>query len=971
MNDTAAVPEMPDKADPPNPVSSPILNSPYQPPSRHWELNQKTFRMTEEVLEGRRKSGAYLPVPVHSDANPDPQSSENTEPHLLINHIREEVDKWHADGWPGVSRITRRLLDHWSGTETQPQLFYGQKEAVETAIWLLEAGPKIGGKEFAEIATQLHEVNEQRNEGIARVAIKMATGAGKTIVMALLIAWQALNSRRRTDFLVITPNLTVKERLAELHPTATKKLYADLLPPDLQRKMGRTRVSILNFQACQKRDQLGIAGEGDSASGNVKKLLRRRAKNDPESWKETDRQMLERLLKQHRGGGKIIVLNDESHHCYAPVPAGKSSREDKEYEESAALWFNMLRSLKTANRLGPVFDLSATPMYLRKPADLESVIFPWTISDYPLIEAVEAGITKIPRIPTEDDTDQANPVYRDLYGNIRQKKLQFDNLPMDVTTLLEQMHEHYRDKVKPLYADAGIHPVFIVVANTVENATTLYKHIAGYQDADDNWHEGSYNSFSNVQPDGVGPLAKAPTVLVHSALDTPEQITGIITSIVKQQREIHSPEAESNQEAIARIRAIFNSVGQPGKPGEHIRCVISVSMLTEGWDAKNVTHIVGYRAFKSQLLCEQVCGRALRRTSFEMRPGRITLDPEYANIYGVPFDFMRASEEIPNPPALLPYDVRTVPGREQYRIAFPNLAAYVIELPSAKCHLNPDKVEPFFVDVPSSIPFETVVEWYTGEKDRTTLKEMRRQAIIYEIAKVATTLFVKDKDNPLNRRRALFACMLKAVDEWLRHPKVIYKDLRRLLYVPFGEKVPALIAKACVDDRGNEPRTLPVFADERDPAQSRSIDTSSVHFQTTVTPVHECSRSELNKAPCDSIPEVRVAQVLDKHTAITNWARNFRLGWQIPYLDKRNGYWRSYFPDFVARVRSHGDPLHLVIEFKGMSGEDSDTKKKYVKNWWLPAVNNSDDDSCKGEWRYVFINDEHSILETLNRAIRK
>lgn len=951
-------------------LTQPILNTPYQQPGHHWRLDEHTQRALDEPLTGRRPSGAYLPVPKHRADGTLLllETATQVPPHPMINEIRKHVKAWRDSGWKEANRVTRELLEYWTGDEVSPRPFFCQVEAIETIVWLHEAGRRFARTEWNTITKMLAEINQERNEGIERVAIKMATGTGKTRLMQMLICWAAVNAESGVEFLAITPGLTVRERLEELKPVSSG-VYDELLPPGLRERIHRAKVTVLNFQSFRKRDKLSVAGEGDQLSGAGKKLLKRGRRQDPENWKETDKEMLNRLLRSPRTG-KVIVLNDEAHHCYAPPPSQGRGGEEKEYEETAALWFNALRSLQKTRRLGMVYDFSATPMYLRVPVGLPSEIFPWTVTDYPLIEAIEAGLTKIPRVPVSDDSDKGEPVYRNVYGNTNPTQIDLRRVPTTVTSLLEQMHEHY-DTVNQGYVEVGERrkPVMIVVANSIENATALYGHIAGYHDGD-KWVRGCYEHFSNVLPDGSRPKPNPPTLLVHSGLDAPEDLPKQLEQVLVREAEVHTPGIDGKGKRLERVREIFNTVGKIGEPGEHIRCIVSVSMLTEGWDARTVTHIFGYRRFGTQLLCEQVAGRGLRRTSFECEDEHGFLPTETVNIFGVPFNFMRAADD-PTPGAVPePYRVYSVPERaDTRRVTFPNIASYRVEVLGQVIALNSDKVRSYEVE-PTTVPSVTEVMGMTGESHITELTEKRRQCVLYRLAALLLAEFYVRE----SRRRGLFQSALTSVQAWLAHSAVVCPDWRLLLVEPHISSVPQEIARCCSTSEAGAPTIVPVFADQVGPAQSRSLDTGDIDFETTKPLFHDTIKSELNRAPCDSRSEMRVAEALDSLDGISAWARNFRLGWKIPYLDQSRGVWKNYVPDFVARIR-HGpgkdEQVHLVIEYKGQVGEDSDKKTKAVEEWWLPSVNGSSDPCCAGEWRYVFIEREDDIYPKLLDEIRR
>lgn len=807
----------------------------------------------------------------------------------------------------------------------------------------------------------------------------MATGTGKTWVIAMIILWQALRTKRRTDIVIITPNLTVTDRLSELDPSASwirgagspdgPVLYGTLLPPGMS--MPRNlHVSIVNFQAFRRRQELAVDGPKDVPSGVIKRVLNPHNHESTDRWTETDDKMLHRVLSSHRGAEEIIVINDEAHHCRRPLDT-PSTGNDEDDEQDAALWFGILSALERQGRLSRIYDLSATPMYLQQPAGLDTVLFPWIVSDYSLIDAIEAGLVKIPTVPTDDDTRRDGhdmlPVYRNVYANLqsRDRNLRHGQLPETVEQLLESIHKDY-GTVADAYSESGITPVMIVVANTVKNANELYKHIAGYSETDDKkhkiWHKGHYGHFSNVRPDESGPVDQPPTLLVHSKLDESDW------GKMYMQNEFFAPKPDAKKaEQVQHIRRAFNTVGQAGEPGEHIRCIISVSMLSEGWDVRTVTHIFGFRQFGSQLLCEQVAGRALRRTSIQ--PGKDgRLEPEYAQIFGVPFSFMREGKNKPRPPPAR-WKVHTVRGRNGYRIQFPNLLSYSVILSSARLRLDPDKVEPYEA-IYANTPTFTTMEGPVGQTTQITT-DLRRNRVIYGIAKHAS-----DKLRLPDGRgdRMLFASMVNAVRDWLRHPKVKCENVGLLAHDPHREAIPEMLVRTCVQDPGSA-SIMPVFMDEYDPTQRRVLDTSDVSFETSLK--HRYPRrgstkhSELNAAACHTKPEAVLATLLDSNRFVAAWARNFRLGCSIPYMDNATGRWRRYEPDFVAQISNSGKPASLIIEFKGVVDDAALVKQQETRRMWLSAVNNSDDPACEGYWGYTMLDrdDRISMERDLDRAV--
>ena len=565
----------------PTPLTEPILNNPWDPPTRHWVLDPQTNQATDSLKQGRRPSSGRILAPRSRKATVQPMlGDEGSEPFNTINELREIVAAWRAEGYPGATDHTRRLLEWWAGDQPELRPFFCQREAVETVVYLCEAGQIAHEYPWRGIAGRLEEVNRRWNDGLARLALKMATGSGKTVVMAMLMIWHAVNRAMPHDFLIIAPNLTVKDRLAELRSDHPEYLLRQLTPIQFQAELNRLRVTILNFQAFQRRNKLYVNGQGDTAPAAVKRVLR---KSDDPRWEETDAEMLKRLLPSHRSGDPLVVINDEAHHCYRMEQSsvGKAAKEIKDEEGRAALWFSALRALHEQDRLARVFDLSATPMYLRRPTRLLIEHFPWIVSDYPLSDAIEAGLTKIPRLPVDDDTRNDDPVYRDVYKQVKPKSLNGESMHDLVRELLRTMHQHYAESVAPAYEQHAVIPVMIVVANNIANATALFRWIAGYRDDTGLLRPGQLDAFANIRSDGY--VEHPPTLLVHSQLgDAESDGKKALQDIAAEQVELHAPKAKTKKEQVQAIRDIFNSVGRKGEPGEHIRCVISVGMLTEG-----------------------------------------------------------------------------------------------------------------------------------------------------------------------------------------------------------------------------------------------------------------------------------------------------------------------------------------------------------------------------------------------------
>ena len=706
------------------PRDNPILNSPYSAPERHWELTDEGG-FSETVRDGRRRSVYYVPVApkvrkssqAELDFSIEDAAGRAFRENALVNGVREQVDRWRREGGRRhLTHETQRLLEHWRTSQMQPQPFFCQLEAIETMIWLAEVAPRTAaGKRWLG---ELTEENESANPGLLRLAAKMATGSGKTTVMAMLIAWQAVNAargrRRFSDaFLIICPGITIRDRLKVLDPNDPDNYYQTLrlVPDDMLGDVRKSRIVITNYHAFKQREKLKI-------SKYAREVIQGR---DPEPivTTETEGEMLRRVCKPLLARRNVIVMNDEAHHCYQENPgkseeakAGDEADDIKRNKEAARLWINGIHALNRRLGVRAVYDLSATPFFLRGSGYSEGTLFPWVVSDFSLIDAIESGIVKIPRVPVSDNSlGLEMPVWRRLWPEIRDdmpkkgaKKagpLNPDDLPEKLLGALHGLYEHY-EQVNANWQGFKTPPVFIVVCQNTSHSKLLYDYIAGYRQTEKTeegeerevWIKGKLALFSNVDADGK-PLPRPNTLLIDSnEIDSGDALSAEFKKLAAPEIEAFKRDisARLGQGAASKLtdedllREAMNTVGRPGRLGADVRCVVSVSMLTEGWDTNTVMHILGVRAFGTELLCEQVVGRGLRRVSYDVDEDGM-MSPEYANIFGIPFSF--ASEHKGPQTATPPKpttQVRAIPERveadPELEIRFPRVQGYRVKLPS-------------------------------------------------------------------------------------------------------------------------------------------------------------------------------------------------------------------------------------------------------------------------------------------------
>ena len=797
----------------------PILNSPYAYPSRHWELIDG--QPTQQIIESRRRAEFITPIPkpkkrksaatqsemVFDEGKGLSTEQQQYDPTPIINELRHYVDQWRSLPNPAdwqVTPETARLLQHWRHHQFNDiRPFFCQLEAVETAIWLTEVAPTIGktGKKFLD---HLANANNDANPELARLALKLATGAGKTTVMAMIIAWQTVNAVRRPQskrftrgFLVVAPGLTIKDRLRVLQPNDPDSYYAsrELAPADMLEDVKKAKIVITNYHAFKLRERVELSKGGRA-------LLRGRGEDL--NTLETEGQMIQRVMPDLMGLKNILAINDEGHHCYREKPKqssegeendlkGDDKKEAEKNNEAARLWISGLEAVNRKLGLSRVIDLSATPFFLRGSGYPEGALFTWTMSDFSLMDAIECGIVKLPRVPVADNIPGGDaPKFRNLWEHIRAKMpkkgrgkasgLDPLSLPVELQTALEALYGHY-EKTFRLWEEVGVRvpPCFIVVCNNTSTSKLVYDYISGFQreneDGMSSLENGRLALFRNFDEHG-NPFARPRTLLIDSEqLESGEALDDNFRAmagpeIERFRREIIERTGDRNKADNLTdqnlLREVMNTVGKAGQLGESIRCVVSVSMLTEGWDANTVTHVLGVRAFGTQLLCEQVIGRALRRQSYELNEDGL-FNVEYADVLGIPFDFTAKPVVAPPQKPRETIQVKAVrPERDHLEIRFPRVAGYRVELPDERltAAFNEDAVLQLTPDLVG--PSITQNAGIIGEVVDLNLKhlgDLRQTTLLLHLTK--HLIYKKWRDHgeepPLN----LFGQLKRVTRQWL------------------------------------------------------------------------------------------------------------------------------------------------------------------------------------------------------------
>jgi type III restriction enzyme len=957
----------------------PILNSPYRAPEWHHALDKTGQPLDEEPRPGRRASRFIVPVPASRKKASSTQASLDLETYSensLINEIRGYVDRWRALPNPadwGVTGITQRLLEHWrrpTGWNAQ-QPFFCQIEAVETIIWLTEVAPRRAASKG--LLDQIAQANKEANPELFRLAMKMATGSGKTTVMAMLIAWQAVNAARKDSkdfsraFLIVTPGITIKDRLRVLQPSEPDNYYEtrEIVPPEMLPDIRRAEIVITNYHAFQHRETLALPKVARSFLQG----------NDAEPLKTTegDAEMLERACGKLLNFERVNVLNDEAHHCYrhkaggdAEGPlSGDDKKEAAENEEAARLWINGIEALgrKLSKGVRAVYDLSATPFFLRGSGYPEGYLFPWVVSNFDLVEAIESGIVKLPRVPVTDNLVQTEAVvYRDLWKHIGKDlpktatgaaKLSPFDLPNMLKTALNALYSHYEGEFER-WQRAGIDvpPVFIVVCQNTAISKLVFEWIAGFErgDAEEGeraaFHAGHLELFRNYHNHGAR-LPRPRTLLIDSrqiesgdALDKGfREAAG--PEIEQFKRELAAREgagaAQSETSESALLREVMNTIGRPGRLGEQIRCVVSVSMLTEGWDTNTVTHILGIRAFGTQLLCEQVVGRGLRRQSYELNPQTGLFDVEYADIMGIPFDFA-ASPQVATPTKAKPVTrVHAIRERAALEIVFPRVGGYRRDLPSEKLAAVFNEDSRLVITTADIGPTSVVMEGIVGAGVTITpqvLERLRPSEISFNLAKHLLYTSFRDEDG--FPKQHLFPQIQRLARRWLDEG---YLDVRgvpvgAILYQDQLARAAEKIDIACT--RASDGRILAVLDPYNPKGSTRHVNfiTSKPCWTTGARP----PRSHISHVVLDSSWEEQLALTLENHPRVIAYAKNQALGFEIPYLF--GGVTKRYLPDFIVRLDVGADePLNFVLEVKGVRDEADKAKAQTTRDLWVPGVN--------------------------------
>ena len=971
---------------------------------------------------------------------------------VMVNLIRERVAEWKKQGYPGLTRTTLELIEWWTREGRKQNLFYAQLEAALTVIFLKEGrqdflqGITIPRDEPSEEIKQ-----SDGYTGFERYACKMATGTGKTTVMGMLAAWSILNkvnsrgdSRFSDTVLVICPNVTIKNRLEELKPERGEaSIYRtrDLVPERLMPTLAQGRVIPYNWHIFEPRgietggtaakvNKAGVRKEitttvligrkntttyrsrymtaasleaGTAAGeiqvvkgsevyegGHLKSVQIREAK-----YIESETALVNRVLGKEVGGKRnILVFNDEAHHAYRirqeePDEEDDDDGEVEDLAKEATEWITGLDKIHKLRGINFCVDLSATPYFLARVGRETNKPFPWVVSDFGLIDAIESGLVKVPQLAVRDTTGAEVAKYFNIWRWLVEEKLtaaekggshgsvkpeavlRYAHTPI---AMLGGMWDALSAEWKEKQEDTRP-PVFILVCKNTAIAKVIYEWIA-----------------EDKKPKDIGSIGVAGFRNVGNTINTIRVDSKVVHDTDSESGSAKSDESRWMRftlDTIGKTDWTYDTQGRPAypdgfadlaaklqrplhPPGRDVRCIVSVGMLTEGWDCNTVTHIIGLRPFMSQLLCEQVVGRGLRRKNYEVNAdGRF--NEEIAKVLGVPFEVIpfKANATGPSEPLPKRHHVHAIPEKSEFEITFPRVEGYTTAIHRritmdwvnvATLTLEPGKIPPevelrglsvndqgrLTLSGPGKADEATLVEWR---------KKQRIQKLVFELSAALTKDYLQNKTCEVPGH-VLFKQLVPIVERYIREKVNVVPpaDLKDLFLAPYyGWLVEMLESGLRPDVEAGEAPEVPIIERNRDAGS-----TSDVSFWTS-RDVRQVSKSHLNYVVADTQNwEQTAAYYIDTHKAVDAFVKNAQLGFAIPYFN--NGQNHEYIPDFIIRLRN-ARATHLILETKGY--DPLEQVKANAANRWVNAVNAS---GQFGHWAYVICRKPTDVGKAIDSA---
>ncbi|MDR7420372.1 MAG: DEAD/DEAH box helicase family protein [Armatimonadota bacterium] len=903
-----------------------VICDAFREPNKHYELLRGG---RSRLVQGRRPSmrllasakdvkGGIAGLVGKETGLFDDLSAAAAERNEFVNQLRDEVRAWREAGWAGTAVVTRRLLEWWFERDEErravgKRFFFCQQEAVETVIYLYEVKNRY----------KMPGTND-----LLRYALKLATGTGKTVVMALLITWATLHKRKvsgsslSANFLVLVPNLTVRDRVSGvprgdgLDPAGEHNLYDafEMVPPEYREEF-HPNLLVRNWQGipleAKREDWIGEGDlsleEGRFIPQAVLRAMQRRARQDPNA-------PIRRLL----GGWRdLVVINDEAHHVYGEKRGRKA--DEPEYIK----WSKILERIGKAARVSLVIDLSATPWYGSGSPKPEGTLFEWLVSDFSVYDAFESGLVKVVRLP---DPDEQGRMYLDLWDLVKEARTKEEYLRAckgAIASIYASWKKDYDEWASTLEFARGPAPVLLCVTSDATRAGWLFEHLTR-----------EYELLRN--PDDE---------------DRSRWVTIQVDSKVF--------DADKGNEAV--LREMVNTVGVKGKPGEHVRCIVSVNMLSEGWDVKSVTHILGLRAFGSPLLTEQIIGRGLRRTNYDVLNQPLEERPEGSeetvDAFGIPFvGFPVEKRKRPKTGewGQKPVWIEPDPKKAKYRVQVPNVRSWAVRVTESLGDLiRVEGLPEMKIDPKQTPPEFSMKPPVGGGQERTmTLDGFRAEwPTLRSVFRIAEELHRRT-----NPGAAADFGMGPTFEELLEISQR-YVDLRvstmdldgqrsdpRDIGIPYwrGRALDVLenaIRAAGVPGLG----AVPILGNPE------WLDSANLRrFQWTGI-VADGKRCHTNKVPCHTDLEKRFADFLDDTTDVVRYFKNERLGFSITYYE--NNRPRQYYPDFIIAARDQdGREVMWLAETKGEVRPNTALKSEAARLWCekMSATR-------YGQWRYLFV----------------
>jgi type III restriction enzyme len=903
-----------------------IINSPYDRPDRHWRQVRDSQL---DLANGRREAG----YEIFDTRN----NTRRTVALDLVNRIRQRVDEWREADYPGITSVTRSLLRHWHDRSAREKPFYYcQLEAVESLIWWVESTPEFRQSIFLQGDGGTWE----------RLCNKMATGSGKTAVMAMIITWQALNAitypKRNKEFsraiFIVAPGITVRDRLQVLLTGHDGNYYDqfNLCPSEsLRQKLNDAVIQIENWHSLMP--------------------LKAAKRSVVKKGKESDKAYVKRVLGRLADNRDIVVLNDEAHHAYR-IPADIKIKRTEDFdEEQATRWIEGLDRIHKEIRIQRCFDLSATPFAPTGKTNTEQGLFEWIISDFGLNDAIEAGLVKTPRIVIRDgiipDTQTLKPRLYHLYRDPsvsddlnRLGALPKEPLPALVQQAYTLLGADWRS-YKESWEKAGhvSPPVLLTVCNRTETAARIEYY---FNRGDAHWPElKSPNRTLRVDSKVLEKAERGESAGKDKSYETRLKEIVAAAALPSDRKEKLK---ELKKEEL--LRELVDTVGKRGQAGQELQNVVSVAMLSEGWDAKNVTHILGLRAFTSQLLCEQVIGRGLRRVAYDTETvigedgiERKLFKPEYVNVFGVPLSIFQDVGEGAEPPVPVKpsTQIETLPERNSLEIRWPNILR-IDAVVKPTLSMDWETVRPLRLD-PAVTPLAAeIAPAIGGAADWSQIKtinleevpeEFRLQRLIFRAARKA---FDRVERTFHGNRNFLAVQLIHLVEQFLKSdrleiPSLFHQEAerKRLLISLNMDAVVQHVMQFVVEQ--NVERLEPIFDEDAPIGSTREMRT----WYTTKL-CQPTQRSQISHVVTDSAWEAFAANTLETgplKDLVDCYAKNDHLGFVVRYLWQ--GSLRRYIPDFLIRLKTGKT---LILEIKGEDSPQDQAKRASLKHW-VDAVN--------------------------------